>query len=454
MENNVVIASFGCGKTAKTRAIYQYDYGMVLKLDGVELPVAYEVHFSNSLSGETISQIGNADGVAIPDNVLTSGANVYVWVYLHTGTDDGETVFHVQIPVTKRPEIGGAEPTPAQADVISEAIAALNDGVERAEAAADGIEETVAEALQAAKDSGEFDGTPGTDGISPSVEVTETTTGAIISVTDAEGTTTALVRNGHNGAPGTPGTPGTDGISPTVSVTDITGGHRVTITDATGAHSFDVMDGDAADAPVQDVQVDGVSVLTDGVANIPEAINNGEYGVVKISSDNGIGRAQNGYLYVVTSTDAQVKAGTHSARPISPLNQHIATFYGLAKAAGDSTQSSSSNTVGNYTDAAKSAISQMLSGSVSVSGTTPTINALPGVRYVCGEVATLDIILPASGIVDVTFESGTTATLLTVTPPTGQKIEWANGFDPDKLDAETTYEINIMDGLGVAGAWS
>jgi len=247
---------------------------------------------------------------------------------------------------------------------------------------------------------------------------------------------------------------GDSGFSPTVSVTDITGGHRVTITDAEGVHSFDVMDGDAADAPVQDVQVNGVSVLQDGVANIPEAINNGEYGVVKISSGNGIGKAQNGYLYVVTSTDAQVKAGTHSARPISPLNQHIAAFYGLAKAAGDNTQSASSNAVGQYTESAKSAISEMLSGSVSVSGTTPTITALSGIQYVCGEVSTLDITLPASGCIDVVFQSGSTPTVLTVTPQTGVTVKWAGGFDPTQLEANTTYEINVADGLGVAASWT
>lgn len=91
---------------------------------------------------------------------------------------------------------------------------------------------------------------------------------------------------------------------------------------------------------------------------------------------------------------------------------------------------------------------------VTVSGTTPTITALPGIRYVCGEVATLDITLPASGIVDVVFESGSTATVLTITPPTGVTVKWANGFDPTSLEADTTYEINIADGLGVAGAWS
>lgn len=89
-------------------------------------------------------------------------------------------------------------------------------------------------------------------------------------------------------------------------------------------------------------------------------------------------------------------------------------------------------------------------GSVSVSGTTPTIVAKSGIRYVCGEVATLDFTPPSSGICDVVFTSGATATVLTV-PST---IKWANGFDPTALEANTTYEINIMDGLGVACAWA
>jgi hypothetical protein len=91
---------------------------------------------------------------------------------------------------------------------------------------------------------------------------------------------------------------------------------------------------------------------------------------------------------------------------------------------------------------------------IQVSGTTPVITAVANTRYICGEVATLDITLPASGCIDVVFESGSTPTVLTVTPPAGVTVKWANGFDPTALDAETTYEININDGLGVAGSWA
>ena len=248
---------------------------------------------------------------------------------------------------------------------------------------------------------------------------------------------------------------GDDGYSPTIAITDITGGHRITITDASGAHSFDVMDGNVADAPVTDVQVNGTTIVDgEGIANIP-IMNTTTPGVVKMTSGRGLEVNTANAIQIVGADIATIKAGTELRKPITPNNAGTATFYGFAKAAGDATQSASSNAIGAYTDSAKSAISQMLNGSVAITGTTPTIDALPGVRYVCGECATLNITTPESGIVDIIFESGSTATALTITPPTGMTMKWANGFDPTTLEANTTYELNIMDGcLGVAGTWS
>lgn len=48
---------------------------------------------------------------------------------------------------------------------------------------------------------------------------------------------------GDTGPQGPTGADGTDGVSPTVTVTNISGGHRVTITDVNGTNTFDVMDG-------------------------------------------------------------------------------------------------------------------------------------------------------------------------------------------------------------------
>ena len=350
------------------------------------------------------------------------------------------------------------------------------------------------------------DGTDGQDGFSPVITVTDISGGHRVSITDKNGTQTVDVLDG---------TPGTDGVSPTVTVTDITGGHRLTITDKNGTQTVDVLNGtngtdgtdayvyiryaateptsdsdmkttpdawmgiysgDAASAPthytdyvwykikgetgadgvVQDVQVNGVSVLdAQGVANVPVASTNNP-GAVRVSSTYGTQMlgSNSDTIGFVLAGDSDIKGGTNAYKVVNPGRVHVAAFYGLAKAAGDTSQSQSSNAVGTYTEAAKSAIHDMLSAPVPVTGTTPTITALSGIQYVCGEVATLDITLPASGIVDVVFTSGSTPTVLTITPPTGVTVKWANGFDPTALEANTTYELNIKDELGVAVGWT
>ena len=318
--SNIVRAVFGGSKTTRTRRLWQFDRGMLLQFVDLNLPTAYQVHFANSpTSGQAKVVTATSDTVEILDEYLQIGADVYAWIYLTPESGVGYTKYMVTIPVYARSDYTDEEPVPAQQSALDTAISALNSGVESVQAAVAGVQDSIDAALQEAKDSGEFDGA---DGYSPAATVTQTETGASISITDTEGTTTANIRNGQDGAPGAPGSPGND-----------------------------------------------------GVANVPIA---------------------------------------------------SASVYGVIR-----------------------------SGSVSVSGTTPTINALSGIRYICGEVTTIDIVTPASGIIDVVFTSGSTPAVLTVTPPTGMTMKWANGFDPDNLEADTTYEINIADGcLGVAGSWS
>lgn len=83
-------------------------------------------------------------------------------------------------------------------------------------------------------------------GFSPTAKVEQTADGAVITITDKSGTTTATVtdgKDGKNGTNGTDGRNGTDGVSPTVATQAITGGTKVTITDKDGAHAFNVMNG-------------------------------------------------------------------------------------------------------------------------------------------------------------------------------------------------------------------
>lgn len=129
--DNIIRAAFGAaGRTAVAPRRYRYDYGQILRIEGVSLPDAYEVHFANSeTSGTTITQIGGADGVTVPDQLFLTGKPVYAWFFLHTGADDGRTIYRIQIPVQERPAPSDEEPTPVQQSAIDQAIAALNVAV-------------------------------------------------------------------------------------------------------------------------------------------------------------------------------------------------------------------------------------------------------------------------------------------------------------------------------------
>lgn len=208
-----------------------------------------------------------------------------------------------------------------------------------------------------------------------------------------------------------------------------------------------------SDYAVHDVQVNGTSILDNNIANIPYATTT-QYGLIK--GGNGI-TLTNGVLTLYYAPSAQIKLGTNTTDAITPVVQHESTFYGLAKASGDTTQSSSSNAVGVYTDNAKASIKSMLgivdgsTGTVDVSDTTPTITAVENTRYVCGEVTSLDFTPAASGICIVRFTSGSSVTVLTL-PSTVKFPEW---FDPTSLETNTIYEICITDGVyGAVMSWA
>lgn len=232
---------------------------------------------------------------------------------------------------------------------------------------------------------------------------------------------------------------------------------QVLTTDGNGGRSWT----SKPSVPVTDVQVNGTSVLSQGVANVPVANAGGSssFGVVKFSSTpESAGVTIDAYGNVVTSnaSASTIKAGTNSRAPLVTSNLGTAIYYGLSKLAGEDLKNDTV-TVGTYPEKSKSAIHQMLNAPETVSGTTPSITAKAGVRYVCGEVATLTITVPASGCIDVTFTSGSTATVLTVTPTkTGvTAVKWVGDFDPTSLETNATYEINIMDGeWGMAVSWT
>lgn len=153
---NVIKAAFGGSAFTKTQKVFQWDGEDKLVFVGIDLPESYQVHFSNSLSGESKTALGTPDGVMIPPEYFVPGSEIYAWIWL-SGDVGGYTKYQVTIPVYRRAQPTDVTPTPAQKSALDQAIDALNDATEAIPAQID-------TALEEAKESGEFDGEDGKDG--------------------------------------------------------------------------------------------------------------------------------------------------------------------------------------------------------------------------------------------------------------------------------------------------
>ena len=178
-------------------------------------------------------------------------------------------------------------------------------------------------------------------------------------------------------------------------------------------------------------------------------------GLVKPGSGIAL-EANTGKIYMDNASDAQIKSGAATNIAIPPFRQHTAAFYGLAKAAG-ADMANSSNAVGTYTQTAKTAIQTMLGIEAdiplveTVTGATASITGMPNVRYICDTaISELTITPPASGSIVVRFTAGSNC--IVSLPQTVKLPEW---FDISSLEAGTTYEIIITDGVyGGVMSWA
>lgn len=204
---------------------------------------------------------------------------------------------------------------------------------------------------------------------------------------------------------GAPGTPGDDGYSPAVTIATITGGHRVTITDE--AHptgqSFDVMDGanDAGSVTYDSTQTYQAGSVGAELSNQSRQLSD------KPNINLGVTGASVGQIIRVLTVDANGKPQTWEAVDEDRV--------------------------------------------VTVSGTTATIVAEAGVRYVCGELAELTFTPPASGLTAIRFTSGSTPTVISLLPAADVKMpdDWTG-----TLEANQVYELNFEDRLGLVAQWN
>ena len=94
----------------------QWDYGQILRIQGLDLPDAVEIHFSlQETGGEAKRRIGTRDGdvtdVVIPDFILegdgvTEDYKAYAFIYL-SSEEFGKTTHKIIMQIKARPEPEG-----------------------------------------------------------------------------------------------------------------------------------------------------------------------------------------------------------------------------------------------------------------------------------------------------------------------------------------------------------
>lgn len=167
MDTNITVAdlSSGCRKAAALPSLVQWDRGQILQITGVDLPTAYNVEFAVQGVETTVTMIGNAGGVEVPNALLETGKTITAYVVLHEGENDRETEYWITINVKPRPQPSDVEPDPGQEALIDQLIAHLDNAVDAAEDSAESAENSATAADQSAENAeawavGERNGTP------------------------------------------------------------------------------------------------------------------------------------------------------------------------------------------------------------------------------------------------------------------------------------------------------
>ena len=143
-EKYINIASFSEADTATVKGVWQYNFGQILRIEGLGLPDAVEVHFSlQKTGGEAKRRIGvTKDGVTdvrIPDFILEEESTVNYEAYAFIYESDrihGNTTKKIVMEIEARPK-PEAFNKPCEAEIFQDTIEAVRESMAGAEASAE-----------------------------------------------------------------------------------------------------------------------------------------------------------------------------------------------------------------------------------------------------------------------------------------------------------------------------
>ena len=330
--------------------LWQWDYGQTLRIQGVKLPAAVEVQFSTTERiGETVTRIGvTKEGVTevpIPDTLLDGGGTtqdytIYAFVYIENG-DSGKTEYRVSMKVRARPK-PEAHATPEEGELFRQAIVAIAESADRAESARKSAEteakkaQTATETAKRETETAKNDAVQAKEaaekaksGTAADREVTEAASkaaqvSAVSAEKSAERAETAKEEIQESA----------DQIQKNATEIDLLKEDKITkpaeaptigkIIRVKSVNEDGTFVCEWADSASDlDVQIDGKSIVQNGVAEIPLCTKTKGAGLISIDAypnNGGLYRANNatGLIRIVSATNNQIDERRNQFCPIVP----------------------------------------------------------------------------------------------------------------------------------------
>lgn len=132
-------------KCTSIRALFQWDYGVRMKITGLgnTVPTAHFAFEGQNGAATLISCSSEGESiiVPIPNVMLMQDKNVFCYLYFETA-DSGMTTLAITIPILPRPKPGDVNYTEEEHAQFDALMAELNAAIERV----DGMQQSISEA--------------------------------------------------------------------------------------------------------------------------------------------------------------------------------------------------------------------------------------------------------------------------------------------------------------------
>ena len=314
--------------TTYTCSVWQYDYGQILQITGAELPQAVEVQFSlDEKSGETITRVATTTNgvteVQIPNELLKREGckgDYFIYAYIFVSDEkSGNTKYKIAIAVKKRPKPEEPTDEPEQEENLFHAtVVAVNASAERAETAEKNAKESAEKAETTLVDMKETVGN-----LTETVEQAEKLDGNLDKKLEQGENIVANIKDKLDAPENHP----------------MVGKYlRVKAVNEDGVPELEWVDEPSGGSSL-DIQIDGESIVKDGVANIPYA-GFSKFGVTSIWTGYGLDILSN-KLMLAQTTEKKSQTETIDQRkrliwsilttPLKPPCVMVKVLHGLLR---------------------------------------------------------------------------------------------------------------------------